>query len=362
MIFSIDVSYSTNSTTTQASTIINEASSIYTSYIGVSPSKNDSSDWAEEAMKSPMPIYYKIAPISNLLTTTNLPNCSETLLKRVQKRMNYYMARYCNSLGSTSCSGATYDQELPQYSVISKSGNMVTVSCSVNQSMIGIGFKRTTTSGSYEKFPIYKLISTKEGECYDEYGLECYAICTSAFTPEEVKIVDSANSTGYSYVECPSGYKVSGCGLDLSPASTLESYPTSYMVDTSTCLCYSYYKHQCQAICIPQKTFLNETYEIVIETSSGNFNAACPGSLQVLGCGYKASSSGAEYFWYVYPQENSCVCYNYYGATCYAVCADIFQIGTPNCSKCASGYCSTDGCTKCETGYFLSKTIGSNHW
>ena len=354
-VFSISTSYSTSTTETESSTFMSEASSIYLSTIGVSPSTNSSSQWAVEAMESPMPIYYKIATISGLLTTTNFPNCSEALLDRVARRMNYYMSRYCSQMGSTGCAGPHYDYEVAEYSVVSKSGTTVTVSCSGNQSMVGIGFKRKSTSGLPERLTRYMLISTTEGECYDYYGLDCYAICTSAFSPNEVKIINSNYSKGSIIATCPSGYKVSGCGLHISDLNT-STYPDASSSPLNTfCFCYSSSTHLCQAICIPANTY-TFTYTIVQEKSSDNFNVSCPGSLQVLGCGYDPTLF-KEKFWFVYPQENACHCYNYYGATCYAICADVSHIGAPDCSNCATGYCSKNGCTQCQNGYFLSGKV-----
>jgi len=358
-VFSLNSSYSSNFTEGKADEFVNDQTSMKISCLGASPSSNGTDDWSLKATSSPMPIQYKIASISNLFTATNFPNSSIDLLTRVKNRITYYIIKYCYQMNGISCQGPLYERTVPRYSVITTTGYTVIVTCPINQTMIGIGFRRLQVTGNYENFPRYHLTSTTTGECYDYYGVECYGVCTSVYSPDEVLIINSDETTGTTDVTCPNGYKVSGCGFDLSSASTMESYPSCYIYNDFTCRCYTDYNHVCQAICIPNtKSFLNETYQIVTETSTGNFNATCSSSVHVLGCGYLSSVSvTADEYWYVYPQENYCSCYNSYGGTCYAVCADVFQIGTPDCFNCRSDKCSETGCTECVEGYYLTGNV-----
>lgn len=222
--------------------------------------------------------------------------------------------------------------------------------------MTGIGFLRSETSGDFENFPVYKLVDEVSGFCYDYYGVNCHAICTSAFNTSEIVIVNSDSTTGVSVAMCPPNYLVSSCGIDLSQTS-YEEFPYSLPNGNGSCTCYSYYEHVCQAVClIKDKVNFQETYLINEVTSTGVIQAYCPDNSYVLGCGYKGQDSDSdehEDYWYVYPEKKYCVCYNYYDVTCVAICANVFLLGQPNCTGCANEKCDSSGCSECLNDFYL---------
>ena len=219
---------------------------------------------------------------------------------------------------------------------------------------MGIGLKKSYDSGSYSTYNLYYLTSTLSWYCYDSEGDTCYAVCTNAFTSSEIEIENSTVDTGYLTISCPDQYVVSGCGLNIDSTSTESSSSSSYMINNSTCACYSASSHFCQAICIPPKNNLANTYQIVSVESSGTFTVSCPTGLSVGGCGYSASSnSSVDVYWYVYPQETYCECRNQYGATCYANCFNITSTAFADCSNCLANHCASDGCMKCDDDYIL---------
>ena len=63
-------------------------------------------------------------------------------------------------------------------------------------------------------------------------------------------------------------------------------------------------------------------YEIVMVQGRVVVSAQCPVGKTVLGCGLKPNSGkGPEAFRTMRIQNlDNCVCYDYYGTTCYAVC------------------------------------------
>ena len=58
---------------------------------------------------------------------------------------------------------------------------------------------------------------------------------------------------------------------------------------------------------------------------SGNFDISCPAGTVVLGCGINPDTTkGPEEWRYVeVGTQTSCHCYDYFGATCYAICGNL---------------------------------------
>ena len=115
---------------------------------------------------------------------------------------------------------------------------------------------------------------------------------------------------------------------------------------------YSYFIYVCQAICVKQIYNLVDSYILISQNSNGVMTVNCDSGLYLLGCGYR--SIATEDYWYVYPQSQSCVCYNYYNGECMATCARVFDLGLPNCTNCYSDKCTSNGCSQCLDGYFVN--------
>ena len=179
--------------------------------------------------------------------------------------------------------------------------------------------------------PSYKLISSTNGICINIIG-HCFAVCTTIFPKEEIVLVNSRSLLGNTSVSCPENYLVPSCALDQSVAEDLDPNPSSYMLNSATCQCFSSHLHICQAVCVQNRYNLLNTYKIISNTSVGTIKTSCPLYSYVLGCGYEPLTSNSSSRWYVRPDQTHCECYNDQGATCYTTCAEINMLIKKTCN------------------------------
>jgi len=301
-----------------------QRSLLFESYLGSHPSNDGKwQTWAQTVAETPYPFEYTLAPISSLLTSDNFPEYTPNVLSYIQQKLDAYITKYCSTIPSASCSGPSPDHIPIQFTVISNSGaGDFYVSCPSQFGLLGTGFARHETKR--EVFPGYLFDSSTTAHCYDYFGASCYGVCTNAFSPAEIWIgtVQGTATT----VSCPPGHLVTGCAMRLGQSNS-EGWPYAYMSSSSSCTCYDYFGLTCQAACVPASK-IQRTHEIKTNYGTGIVEAVCPNGKQALGCGYKPQTGvDSECCWYVYPSNDRCTCYNYFGATCYAVCADIYDVG-----------------------------------
>lgn len=156
--------------------------------------------------------------------------------------------------------------------------------------------------------------------CWDFWGAFCVAWCTNV--PVNNFEIVTASGSGQTVAACPAGKLVLGCHLD--PTGIFVDdwrywYPSS---DGTSCNCKDNFSHNCVASCASN---IN-SYEVVSKWGTGNVTVSCtkPNN-QVLGCGHNPNgASKKENYRVDYAQYNSCVCYDYFGTQCYAICGQIW--------------------------------------
>jgi len=319
--FSGGISGMTSQQIQDAKTYDVSRTTVLESYLGSHPSTDGKwQTWAQDVAEAPYPFEYALEPLPSLLIPANFPSLGPTILSTIQQKLASYISQYCSTVQGASCSGPKPDHTPIGYTVVSNSGSGdFYVSCPSGYSLLGTGFLRKETK--HESFPGYLYDSPTTAHCYDYFGAACYGTCTNAFQPSEVWI---GTSTGSSVtVTCPPGYLVTGCAMRLSTGQS-ESWPHAYMSSTTSCQCYDNFGVTCQAACVPASKIQN-SHRVESVYGTGVVEAICPDGTQVLGCGYKPQVGvNSECCWYVYPSIDRCTCYDFFGVTCYAVCANVY--------------------------------------
>lgn len=164
-------------------------------------------------------------------------------------------------------------------------------------------------------------LDSKTCQCYDYFGMNCIAWCTTLPVPGyEVRSsnLDIINIA----IGCSSGRQVLGCHLKTLGILS-EKWRKYYPVTSGgSCACYDFFGANCIASC---GTITN--YEVVSVWSSGYFSVSCSDPTnRVLGCGINpGGTAGNDWFRFVTVNSGtSCICYDGYGAYCYAVCGKIW--------------------------------------
>ena len=123
-------------------------------------------------------------------------------------------------------------------------------------------------------------------------------------------------------VSCPSGMNLLYCGDRNSQTNDVEIYRSAKPINSTTCECYDFFGIECTAWC----TTASLDFEIASLRSKGTFNVTCPRQKWVLGCHIDSTtfSNGNHEEWksfYPSADGHSCICYDYFGASCIAACA-----------------------------------------
>ena len=181
----------------------------------------------------------------------------------------------------------------------------------------------SSSKNSFEAYRGFKPISSTSCECYDYFGMTCAARCVNYPVPGfEISI---ANGTGVVQATCPAGKKVLGCHI--YPVYIIYKYdgwrkwyPSD---DGSSCICTDAVLAECYATCgsgIKDYEIVS-AYGVITNTI---VSCKITGNV-VLGCGQKADDASSFEKWttmYIINQT-SCLCYNYFGSTCYAICGKL---------------------------------------
>ena len=185
-----------------------------------------------------------------------------------------------------------------------------------------------------EKYRRLRPLDAKTCQCYDQAGMYCVAWCTTLPVPQFE--IASFGATRTFSVQCPSGKRALGChistsahdvAINLGFAMVVNSYDELWRRHfpnntANSCTCYDYYGAYCVATCGSPIS-----YKIESKWSSGTFTVPCSNSShKVLGCGMDPlGGANPERFRSVRVQGgNSCQCFDRYGATCYAICGQIW--------------------------------------
>ena len=133
----------------------------------------------------------------------------------------------------------------------------------------------------------------------------------------------SVTTTGYGTFTavCPTNYYLYYCGIDNSQTIYYDGYRYGWPVDRKTCQCQGNGGVNCIAWC---RLDLLSGYEIRTNTVMGTGSVSCSSGKSTLSCNVMSNMAGVEVFRAAYPSSDgqSCICYDYFGATCSAICAD----------------------------------------
>ena len=197
-----------------------------------------------------------------------------------------------------------------------------TVSCPTGFNLLSCGTSNYVQN-YVEKYRYSKPISNTECECYDYYGINCHAWCTTLPLPK-FEIMKSTSSNVFTS-KCSSGNNVMGCHIKATTSSSESGRRYFPLTDGSGCTCYDYFGAECIATCMPS---INNHEVVISPWSSGNVVVACNNpNNRVLGCGVDpyGPSNGIERYRTQRPiSGNSCECYDRAGTYCFAVCGSIW--------------------------------------
>ena len=194
-----------------------------------------------------------------------------------------------------------------------------TASCSSGQTLLSCGLDNSQKDKA-EWYRSSIPINSTTCECYDFFGVTCVAWCTNV-PINNIEIIKTSGSGNFT-ASCPTGKKVLGCHID--PTATQvedwrEFYPSA---DGTACNCYDYFGADCVASCASD---INN-YEVVSVWGTSLVTVGCskPNN-QVLGCGSNPDgANGLEKWRTTRAQSGSCVCFDFFGTRCYAICGQVW--------------------------------------
>ena len=176
----------------------------------------------------------------------------------------------------------------------------------------------------YDPFPGVVPVNSTTCECSNWVGATCAARCVNRPVLGYEKVM--ANGTGLVRPTCPVGKKVLGCHIN--PKNVIYLYdPQRYYYPSdngSSCICNDDVGAECYATCASDI----KDYEIVSAhgVAADTFVSCKITGNVVLGCGQRPDGASLYENWskmYIIDQT-TCVCYNYYGIVCYAICGKLF--------------------------------------
>lgn len=296
------------------------------STIGSAPSTDGKWEtWANSVGPRPLPTRYELMPLSVVMTRANFPNLRN--IDGVRNAVEQYVETLCKLLPGAICTPSPDPHAVPvHFTSVINSGQMeVHSSCPQGSSVLSAGLANRMNAGSATMHPAY-FTTGSTGICFDPHYSECHALCASSVRTTSVW---SPFTKGIVTTSCPTGYVVSNCGYcsqcGKSPSTTSEMYPFAHPISSSSCIAYDFFGLQGQVSCVAVDDLVPGSY--IFQNSAygtSEFRVGCPSHTQLLGCGYKADNSKqGETYWSIYPDfsTNSCVAYNYFGATAWAICA-----------------------------------------
>jgi hypothetical protein len=201
------------------------------------------------------------------------------------------------------------------------SANLIAASCPAGQYLLSCGLNNSqfnTPDLKRSAIPISKTTCN----CFDYFGVSCVAWCTNVLI-NNFEIV-TVRGSGVITASCPVGKQVLGCHIDPT-GSQVDIWRYWFpSADGTRCTCKDTYGADCVASCASN---INN-YEVVSVWGSGGvpFSVNCtkPNN-QVLGCGSNPKVTSNNEEWRItYAQPGSCLCYDYFGTQCYAICGQIW--------------------------------------
>jgi len=315
-VFSGSVSMMTKTQQKMAQQYESNRTSVTENILGARPSKDGNwQSWLATAGADPMPFAYTLASISGLLNGVQFPDDPD--IRSKQATLNAHLQAYCGQLPNC-VPNPTDPPDVGFEHLQNQENNNGQIQCPLGKDVVSCGMAESTVVPTEPFWNVYPL-SRDTCHCYDYFGDNCYATCVARaaanFTTVEV------TGTGTRTASCPSGQKVTGCGIKNSQHHR-EKYPDVYPSSETTCTCYNYYGATCYATCSANVGL----YRIMNNYGTGHVDVQCPAETFALGCGMRDKTKSGPYeiypgFW---PKDlQTCRCYNYFGTTCYAICGTI---------------------------------------
>ncbi len=206
--------------------------------------------------------------------------------------------------------------------MVSGTGNIYST-CPTGYQILSCGTDNTQIV-DWEAYRSWKAIDSKTCQCWDYFGMACVAWCTTLpVNGFEIKLTTSLD---YFSASCSAGKQVLGCHIFPNQALDKEVYRQYYAASSgSLCNCYDYFGADCVSTCSTQV----KNYEVVSVYGSGNIYVSCAQPLnRVLGCGLKPNQAMTPNYEKFRISRvvtgNKCLCYDGFGATCYAICGQIW--------------------------------------
>lgn len=220
------------------------------------------------------------------------------------------------------------------FTAITVSGtDQFTATCPNSYNLLSCGNENTQTS-TPEKYRKVWPSDSRTCTCYDHSGMACVAWCTTLPVPQ-FQIFNVAG-TGTFTAQCPTGMMALGCHISTTARDivvvTFIGTTTYYFNDNfrrhfpnvigNSCTCKDTHGANCVTTCGSPTS-----HEVVSKLSSGTFTVSCTNSTyKVLGCGMDPTiGTYADHLRSVRVISGaSCQCFDRVGATCYAICGQIW--------------------------------------
>ena len=195
------------------------------------------------------------------------------------------------------------------------------MSCPIGMNLLSCGYGNTQLQTA-EVYVSSRPINSTTCECYNYFGMECRAWCTTG--PLDFEIA-TLKSNGFFNVTCPKHKRVLGCHMSptVQMNGKFEMWRSFYpLPDGFSCTCYDYYGASCIATCAANVI----NYQIAAVRAAGNVIATCQatGSI-ILGHGMQTFvTAPPEAFRTSAVVTNaSSSCYDYFNTKCFALCGTL---------------------------------------
>jgi len=181
------------------------------SFLGRRPPSNRTWEtWTHSIRDSPIPIRYKLVPLTALLTTKFFPSLSDVSIKRDQ--LDAACSRYCSDING--CQGPKEEQkpEVSMHKVVKAFKGTSKTRCPPNFNLLSCGILNRKQDGDSDKqrYAVPHSKVKNACSCYDKFGAKCVSWCTTDavnYTKAENDTVPEKGNP-YPNVSCPEGYKV----------------------------------------------------------------------------------------------------------------------------------------------------------
>lgn len=340
--------------TDQTKKVMNESSKVSQSFLGLPPvmsgegvnQRVDSTKWGdalvEALVKNPSggdlyPTSYPLMPLTDVIELHDwvAPETMDAetwkgLVSKTLAALKDYYAHYCDHDHSAMCFDGSDKNVIRKYQLMNEERHYISgqpfigYDCPIGMNMTSNGISRPTSDIS-EGYMFYGTDENNPRRGYYYWN----DINAKPFNARPMCMeVDVVHVRGQNEVKCPSGYLMSSCAAQQTAAGDKSDQPRINIeyeresVTTNPIGCRSEVRnnHDLTAACVRKSDFS----EIVVQVSTNavDVRAYCPKDYIRIGCAISNNASVYERFWAVFPfDDNSCLGYNWYGATVYAFCA-----------------------------------------